>query len=156
SPNTCAAADLDGQLPLSQTRANSSQDVATNESSRRCEMRLMIRLFACACVCLIAVNASAQSKFSGKCSQAKPDPNYTVPVGDKPDHAIVLGKAKCVWSSGEIAGIQLKEEDDTVVSDATGTASRDHGYGVGTASNGDKYFVRFEGTSVFKNNAPVS
>ena len=117
-------------------------------------MRLMIRVLGCVCVCAIAASASAQTKFAGKCSQGKPDPNYTVPVGDNASHALVLGKAKCVWSAGEIEGIQLKEEDDTVVSDVSGNTSRDRGYGVGTAANGDKYFVRFEGTTAMKNNAP--
>jgi hypothetical protein len=103
-----------------------------------------------------ATSAGAQTKFSGKCSQPKPDPNYTVPVGDRANHAMMLAKTKCTWTSAELAGIQLKDEDDTMVSDMSGNTSRDRGYGVGMLANGDKYFVRFDGTTTYQKNEPVS
>ncbi len=45
-------------------------------------MRLS-RVLAFVCVMASAVSAAAQTKFTGKCNQGKPDTNYVVPVGDK-------------------------------------------------------------------------
>ena len=120
-------------------------------------MRLIPRLLVVGCVLASAASAAAQSKFVGKFSQGKPDPNYTVAVGDRPDHSISLGKVTCVWAPGaELAGVALKDEQDTVTSDASGKMSRDKGYGVGTLANGDKYYVSFQGTTTMEKNAPVS
>ena len=104
----------------------------------------------------MAANAGAQTKFSGSCNQGKPDPNYTATVGDHPGHAIVLAKVKCVWTKGDLGGVALKEEDDTVTSDVNGKTSRDKGYGVGMTASGDKYFVNFEGTTTYEKDAPVN
>jgi hypothetical protein len=119
-------------------------------------MRRMSWLTICAVVIAMAASAAAQNKFSGTCNQGKPEPNYTLTVGDKADHSITLAKVKCIWKSGELGGVALKDEDDTYTSDASGKTSHDKGYGVGTAANGDKYFVRFEGTTNMEKNAPVS
>jgi hypothetical protein len=107
-------------------------------------------------VMAMAASAGAQTKFSGSCKQGKPDPNYTATVGDRPGHAIVLGKVKCAWTKGDLGGLALKEEDDTFTSDVSGKTSRDKGYGVGTTASGDKYFVSFEGTTTYEKDAPVS
>ena len=113
-------------------------------------------ILVCGLALCIATAASAQSKFSGTQQCAKPDPAYTVPVGDRPDHTISLIKDKCTWTSGEIGGVQLKDEDDTIVSDATGNRARDRGNGVATLANGEKAFVQFQGTTTLKNNVPVT
>jgi hypothetical protein len=110
----------------------------------------------CLMVLAIVVSAGAQSKFSGKCTQGKPEPNYVIQVGDKADHALVLAKVKCTWTSGDVGGDALKEEEDVFTSDVRGKTSRDHGYGTGTAASGDKYFVRFDGTTTYDKNLPVS
>ncbi len=116
----------------------------------------ILALISCGLLALFAANgAQAQMKLSGKLQCAKPDPNYAVPVGDGADHALTLGVQKCTWTGGDLGGDPLKEETDTVVSDARGSMSHDHGYGVGSAASGDKYFVRFEGTSTVKNHNPV-
>lgn len=113
--------------------------------------------FACACVVLAAApTAPAQTKFSGKVQCAKADPSYTVPVADRANHVMSLGRSKCTWTQGEIAGNRLTDEEDTFVSDISGNTSRDRGYGVGTLVNGDRYFVRFETTTTMKDNVPVS
>jgi hypothetical protein len=113
-------------------------------------------LMICAMVMAMAASAGAQSKFSGKCTQGKPDPNYTIQVVDKADHSLMLAKVKCTWSSGDLGGDTLKAEEDVFTSDVKGKMSRDHGYGTGTTASGDKYFVRFDGTTTFEKNAPVS
>jgi hypothetical protein len=110
----------------------------------------------CAFVLAVAAAASAQSKFSGTQQCAKPEPEYTVPVGDRPDHVMVLVKDKCTWSKAEINGVEVKDEDDTIVSDIIGNTARDRGYGVAVLASGDKAFVRFEGTTSIKDKMPVS
>lgn len=113
-------------------------------------------VLACGLVLAIATAAPAQTKFSGTQQCAKPDPEYTVPVGDRPDHMISLAKDKCTWTSGEIGGFQLKDEDDTIVSDISGSRARDRGNGVANLANGDKAFVQFQGTTTLKDKAPVT
>jgi hypothetical protein len=113
-------------------------------------------ILVCGVLLAAAAAASAQTKFSGAQQCAKSDPEYTVPVGDKPDHVLLLAKQKCTWTSGEIAGVQIKEEDDTVTSDMSGSVGLDKGFGVGLMANGDKYFGHFEGKTVIKDKAPVS
>jgi len=116
----------------------------------------ILALMSCGLLALFAADAAqAQMKLSGKAQCAKPDPNYAVPVGDGADHALTLGVQECTWTEGELGGERLKEETDYVVSDVRGSTSRDHGYAVGSAANGDKYFVRFEGTSTVKNQVPA-
>ena len=104
----------------------------------------------------MATAASAQSKFSGTQQCAKADPVYTVPVGDRPDHMMSLIKDKCTWTNGEIGGVKLKDEEDTIVSDSSGGRARDRGIGVGTLVDGDKAFVQFQGTGTLKDNIPVA
>ncbi len=121
---------------------------------RRCMRRKFV--LVCGLVLTIATAASAQTKFSGTQQCAKPDPEYTVPVGDRPDHMMSLVKDKCTWTGGEIGGVQLKDEDDTIVSDISGSRARERGYGVATFANGEKAFVQFQGTTTLKDKAPVT
>lgn len=102
----------------------------------------------------LPVIVSAQTEFSGtqKCDVSKPQ--YAIPVADEPKHIISLSKDKCTWTKGEIAGVMLKEEEDVIVSELSGGTSRDKGYGVAVLANGDKVFVRFKGTTAFKDTIP--
>ena len=116
----------------------------------------ILALMSCGLLALFAADAAqAQMKLSGKLQCAKADPNYAVPVGDGADHAMTLGVQKCTWTGGDLGGEPLKEETDYVASDVRGSMSHDRGYGVGSVANGDKYFVRFEGTSTVKNHVPT-
>jgi hypothetical protein len=111
---------------------------------------------ACGLLALLPqVSAQAQMKLAGKMTCAKPDPNHTAPVGDQANHSLALSAQKCTWSQGKIGGDPLKDETDTFTSDATGNLSRDRGYGVGSVASGDKYFVRFKGTTTLDGEAPV-
>jgi hypothetical protein len=123
-------------------------------AGRRCLQMKCVLVFGV--VLTMATAASAQSKLSGTQQCAKPDPVYTVPVGDRPDHTMSLIKDKCTWTSGEIGGVKLKDEEDTIVSDSSGSRARDRGIGVGTLVDGDKAFVQFQGTGALKDNMPVS
>jgi hypothetical protein len=96
-------------------------------------------------------------KLAGKMTCDKPDPEHRAPVDDnKPNHTLVLNVGKCTWSEGKLGSHSLKDETDTFTSDAAGTVSHDRGYGVGTVEGGDKYFVRFEGSSTMKGETPLS
>ena len=118
-----------------------------------------MRAAVCVVCGLLAVlpagRAQAQTKLAGKMTCAKPDPNYSTPVGDRADHTMSLLAQKCTWSQGELGGDRLKDETDTFTSDVTGSLSHDRGYGVGSLASGDKYFVRFAGTTTLKGEAPV-
>jgi hypothetical protein len=112
---------------------------------------------ACGLVALVHVGkAEAQGKLTGKMNCGKPDQSHVAPVGDSPDHVMMLNAQKCTWSQGDIGGDKLKDETDTFTSDASGGVSHDRGYGVGTLASGDKYFIEFKGTTTLKGQTPVS
>ena len=52
-------------------------------------------ILACGFVVMVATAASAQTKFAGTQACAKPDPNYSLSVGDTGDHVVSLTKDKC-------------------------------------------------------------
>jgi hypothetical protein len=110
----------------------------------------------CGLLALLSHAAQAQTKLAGKMSCSKPDPNHTAKVGDQANHIMSLAAQKCTWSEGKIGDEQLKDETDTFTSDVTGNLSHDRGHGVGSVAGGDKYFVRFKGTTTLKDEAPVS
>ena len=120
-------------------------------------MRLIPRLLVLGCVFATATSAAAQTKVTAKCSQGKPDPNHVIVIDDRPHHAMYLGKVTCTFSAGEVEGDALKAEVDTVMGEmTTATTSRDHGYGVGSTASGDKYYVRFDGTTTYKGENPTA
>ncbi len=124
-------------------------------------MRIKIAL-ACSAVLAIATMAHAQGAAPAAAVQTKLTATMTcpkfdptpVPVGDQPDHTLAVGKTKCTYSSGEIAGVKIKEEEDTFAMDMTAARSGDRGYAVMSLANGDKAFVQFQGTTMLKNNVP--
>jgi hypothetical protein len=48
-----------------------------------------------AAVWLCAARADAQNKLSGTGQFGKPDPVHMLPVGDRPDHSLVVEQLKC-------------------------------------------------------------
>lgn len=112
---------------------------------------LMVFLFASATM------AGAQTKISGTAQCGKPDPQNSIEVGDRPNHALSIGKSNCTWTKPmEIGGSQTKDGSSVVSADVSGTKARDNGYHVGNMASGDKYYVRFGGTEVLKEGAPQS
>jgi hypothetical protein len=103
----------------------------------------------------LATAAGAQTKISGTAQCAKPDPVYTVPVGDRANHSFVIDQVKCTWTKAfEMAGIQNKEGVSTDFYENSGNASRYRSYFVDTMANGDKAFYRIEGTATLKDGVP--
>jgi len=113
-------------------------------------MRLKI-IFTLLIVLALAAVASAQTKISGTLQCGKADPAYTIPVGDRPDHAFVIGKFNCTWTKPlEIAGIVAKSEEDIVFEDASGNRVRGQSRNVDTMANGDKFYVTTQFTGILK------
>ncbi|HEX9120054.1 MAG TPA: hypothetical protein VF840_05905 [Terriglobales bacterium] len=95
---------------------------------------------------MLAVMATAQTKTSGTVSCAKPEPAYSIEVGDRPGHSISISKSACTWTTPmDIAGLQTKAGYDVTYGDASGAKVRGSGYHVSNMSNGDKIYVRFQG-----------
>lgn len=65
--------------------------------------------------------------------------------------------AKCTWTKPmEVAGVETKTGDDTVLADSTGTKSRDSGYHISTMAKGDQFIVvRFSGATTTDKNGVV-
>ena len=102
-------------------------------------------------ICLFAATASAQTKVSGTAQFSKPDPVHMLPVGDRPDHSLVVEQLKCTWTKPlEIAGENSKDGISTETADVSGNIGKARGFHVGTMDNGDKFFVWYQGTSTLK------
>jgi hypothetical protein len=113
-------------------------------------MRLNI-FFTLLVVLALAAVASAQTKISGTAQCGKPDQEYSIQVGDRPDHAFVIGKSNCTWTKPlEIAGIVAKSEEDIVFEDASGNRVRGQSRNVDTMANGDKFYVTTQFTGILK------
>jgi len=107
----------------------------------------------CAAVCLLAVAtlAAAQNKISGSAQCTKPDIQQQVEVPDHAGHTLSIMQTKCTWTKPfEVDGVQSKDGVDSSVMDVHGASARSHGYYVDTMANGDKAFVRWEGTDSMK------
>ncbi|MFN0169647.1 MAG: hypothetical protein ACKV22_24760 [Bryobacteraceae bacterium] len=94
----------------------------------------------------------AQTKISGtlQCG-SKPDPTYTIPVGDLPRHTFHIAKGKCTWSRPmEIVELATKDQEGTVFVETTGNRQLVRSAAVGTMANGDKYFLSTQGGLTFK------
>jgi len=116
-------------------------------------MRFRTVLAFLAAVSLAAV-LSAQTKTSGTIECGKADPQHMIEVGDKPSHSMGISKSTCTWSKPmEIAGAKTKDGYSVASDDTTGGKSSSHGIHVSTLDNGDKMYVRFQGTGMLKDGA---
>ncbi len=117
-------------------------------------MRLrIISLFAAALA--IAATAHAQTKISGSCRCSKPDKQYSIEVGDRTNHSVMISQAKCTWTKPlELEGVQNKEGVSTAYDDVTGNRSQTRGFYLDTMANGDKAHVRYQGTATLKDGVP--
>ena len=108
-----------------------------------------------ALVLTLALTATAQTKTTGTASCAKPDPAYSIEVGDRAGHALAISKSVCAWTKPmEIAGLKTKDGYDVAYGDASGAKARGSGYHVSNMSNGDKIYVRFQGNDTMKDGKP--
>jgi len=129
-------------------------------------MRLRFVLASCLAVAFAAVSgaqgggsapapAAGGMKLAGTMDCPNTPPVGMTEVGDAPGHALVLIKVKCTWTKGDVGGVKMTTEEDSLFGDMTSaTASKDSGYGVATLANGDKTFVKFQGTGTYKAGNP--
>ena len=103
----------------------------------------------------VAAVAVAQTKISGTVQCAKPDPQHMIQVGDRPGHAYSINQSKCTWTKPwEAGGTQSKEDIVTAFAEISGDQSREHGLVVGAMANGDKIYIRLQGSATLKDGAP--
>jgi len=99
----------------------------------------------------LAASLAAQTRISGTLQCAKADPQYAIPVGDRPDHAFSISKAKCTWTTPlEMAGVAAKDCEYTAFDDVSGSRARGRSVGIVTMANGDRCFVAVQGTGTVK------
>jgi hypothetical protein len=101
-----------------------------------------------------AGSALAQNKISGTSKCGKPDTLQAIEAGDQAGHRLMIEKSSCTASVPiEMAGLKSTTSTLAVAIDLTGAKAQDRGYGVITMDNGDKAYVRFQGTSSLKEGA---
>jgi hypothetical protein len=111
--------------------------------------------FAAILFLLAAPAAVGQTKMSGTESCGQPSSQQALEVGDHPGHAMVIGRWHCTWTKPfEIWGVQAKDDINTQFSDSSGNTAHVRGYSVGTMNDGDKLYVRFQGTLTLKGEVP--
>ena len=109
------------------------------------QLKTIVLFTACAGLAL------AQTKISGTGTCGKADAQHVVEVGDRAGHMLVLIKDSCTWTTPiEMAGLKSKTYTGAIAVDATGGTSQDRGYVVMIMDNGDKAFIRFQGTTTTK------
>jgi len=105
-------------------------------------------------VLALAASAAAQNKFSSTAQCGKADKEYKIEVGDRPGHAFTIAQGKCTYTKGEIAGIQAKEQVWTSFGEISGNTVRGRGASFLNMANGEKAYVRSDGTTTLKDGAP--
>ena len=109
-----------------------------------------------AAVCSCAATAGAQTKVSGTAQCDKPDPIHAIPVGDRPDHDLVVEQFKCSYTKAlEIEGDKSKDAVSTATGEVHGDSSKARGFHVVTMESGDKAFFWYQGSSKTKDGAPL-
>ena len=113
-------------------------------------MRLKIAVTLLIVSALAAV-ASAQTKISNTAQCGKPEPQYAIQVGDRPNHSFAVFQSKCPYTKPtEIAGTQTKEFITTTFSEISGSRVTTRSFVDGTMANGDKFEVRSQGSATAK------
>ena len=106
---------------------------------------LSLLLTACAGVALAQIKISA----TGTCGKA--DATHAIEAGDRAGHMLVVTQVSCTWSTPmEMAGLKSKSYTVAASADSAGGHSQDRGYVVTVMDNGDKAYIRFQGTGTSK------
>jgi hypothetical protein len=105
-------------------------------------------------VLALAASAAAQNKISATAQCGKVEKEYKIEVGDRPGHDFTITQGKCTYTKGEIAGIQVKEQVYTGFGEISGNTTRGRSSSFLNMANGEKAYVRGEGTTTLKDGAP--
>ncbi len=82
--------------------------------------------------------------------------HQTAVIEDGGQHSISLDQRECKFESRtEVGGLEIVRYLSTGTDDVQNDRSVDRGYTVGEAANGDRYFLRYEGTATMKDGIPV-
>jgi hypothetical protein len=107
--------------------------------------------FLCLILFALAAAASAQTKIMGTAQCGKPEPQYAIQVGDRPNHSFAISQSTCPYTKpSEIAGIQTKEFVTTSFTETSGSRATTRSYVDGSMANGDKFYVRSQGSATAK------
>jgi hypothetical protein len=107
--------------------------------------------FAGGLALLAAASASGQTKINGTLKCDKPEPRYSIEVGDRPGHAMVLEKEACTWTEALTIGSDKAKDGQSVASvDATAARASGSGIHVTTMESGDKSFSSYRYTTTLK------
>lgn len=102
----------------------------------------------------LASAAGAQTKQSGTVQCGKGNPEQMIEVGDKPNHFMGVSKSACTWTTPmDTGGLKSKDGYSVAAIDATADKSTAHGVHVSTMDNGDKIYVKFQGSGTSKDGA---
>ena len=105
------------------------------------------KMFVGLCVLAVATVASAQNNISGSAQCGKPDVQQQVYIPDHPGHVLSISQMKCTWSKPlEVGGVKSKGGVDSGAADMHGASGTSHGYYTDDMENGDKAYVRWQGT----------
>lgn len=105
----------------------------------------------------LATAAAAQTKISGQLQCGKPDEMHSIDVGDRANHAMTVSKVSCTWSKPmDIGGSPTKDGASVATAERSGNKSWERGSHAGTTADGDKYFVRYQGSATLKDGKPES
>ena len=118
---------------------------------------MTMRTVVAACLALLAsAGAGAQTKISGTLKCGKPEPVYSIEVGDRPGHAMLLEKQTCTYAEGMSVGSDKTKEGTSVATvDVTATRASGSGTHVATMESGDKTFANYRYTSPVKDGKAV-
>jgi hypothetical protein len=140
---------------LGQTTSLKEPNPVSKFIEREDSMKERALCVACLMSCLALLmsgSATAQTKISGTLKCEKPDPVYSIDVGDRPGHVMMLQKQTCSYTQPAAINT-VKEKDASGVVSAELNSSRVTYTGsyVNNMENGDKFFTTIKGTATMKN-----
>ena len=82
--------------------------------------------------------------------------HQTASIDDPGQHSISLDQRICIWPAPiRLGNSNSRQYTSTGTDDVQFDRSDDRGYAVGTTDDGDKYFLKYEGTSTMNGAVPV-
>jgi hypothetical protein len=111
-------------------------------------------VFCAFALLLLASSSVAQNKVSGTINCQKPDPSYTIEVGDRPGHVKVLHKQGCTYDQTTLGSEKVKDLTGVTSVDGYATKFSYTGVGTNTTEGGDKVFMTYQGAGAMKDGKP--
>ena len=110
-----------------------------------------------AVLALATVAAAQPTKISGTEQCGRPEIQQAIPTEADPGHVFSIYKVNCNWTKPlEIAGSSSKTGSSIGFDEIKGASAKGHGEHVSVLANGEKVFVRYQGSTILKDGAPQS